>query len=150
MSSLKLVSGQMLDNVTISRQMNDWQVECHQNCPTYPCSVSYCLTSGYLGARSTFFSRSNVRVETSTHPTSFVTSYPQVPLLDFIIYVLSSLGTWFGLVIVSCNPMNLIKSGERQEEGEHETSETRSSNRLQTLRRRNLARNRFYSQYHNN
>ena len=78
-----------------------------------------------------------------------MTNFPQVPLLDFIIYVLSSLGTWFGLVIMSCNPIELIKSRVRQND-ENETSETRSSNRLQTLRRRNLIRNRFYSQYHNN
>ena len=105
----KLVSDKMLQNLTVAKEGNEWYKECQSQCPTFPCSYSYCLTNGLAGAQSTFNSLSNLRVESSTYPTTFMTSYPQVTLLDFIIYVLSSLGTWFGFVIISCDPSNLIQ-----------------------------------------
>ena len=149
-STLKLVSSTMLEDPSISRQMYNWWKECHNNCPTFPCSYSYCSTAGYSSKPDFAYSGSNIgstiTVETSTHPNSFMTAFPQVPLLDFVIYVLSSLGTWFGFVIISCNPINLMKS---KEPGKDETVEMRNPGRFETNRRRNLARARF-SQYHHN
>ena len=144
-SSYKLVSEEMLRNVTTSTQIARYQEDCHNGCPTHPCHYSYCLTT-VDSAKSTFNSLSSFRVETPANPTSFVTSYPQVPLLDFIIYVLSSLGTWFGFVIISCNPVNLMKTEEELDKNRLNHMEVQMFERFKIVHRRNLARNRFYSQ----
>ena len=128
-SQHKLVSDGMLQNLSVGKEGNEWYTECESRCPTFPCSYSYCLTNGILGARNTFNSLSTVRVESSTYPTTFMTSYPQVTVLDFIIYVLSSLGTWFGFVIISCDPSNLLQR-KRGKKVKQETSESSDGFRI--------------------
>lgn len=106
-----MVSFTQMRNRTISIQLNQLYEKCSKKCTMYPCHPDYCITSGYADSALQFgISKpgSTIRIETTGHPNANINSMPKVSLLDFIIYTLSSLGIWFGLVIVSCNPFKYI------------------------------------------
>lgn len=103
-----MVSLKLLKNVSISSLLNEYVDNCKRQCSMYPCIQSYCITAGSADNANEIGSTkpgSTVRVETPGLPDTFIFYQPKVSLLDFMIYVLSSLGTWFGLVIISCNPV---------------------------------------------
>lgn len=109
----KLISYSMLKNKTIRHLLTDWWKKCVIHCPMFSCSYSYCVTIGYSDTHTRVKRTergSKIRVESPTHPNIYINYFPSVPLLDCIIYILSSLGTWFGLVIISCNPVSFISS----------------------------------------
>lgn len=81
-------------------------------CNMYPCVNTYCITVGHADSSVEVMGKksgSTIRIESPSFPNAYIIYVPQVPLLDFIIYILSSLGTWFGLVIIQCNPIALIQ-----------------------------------------
>lgn len=110
-SDKKLVSYSMLQNVTISKLLLKWDSECQKNCKFFPCTYTYCLTVGHADTSIQFDGEkasSTIRIESPSNPETYTKYFPSLPFLDFIIYVFSSLGTWFGLVIISCNPLGIL------------------------------------------
>ena len=110
----KLLSVPMIQNRTASLALNRIYDTCKKSCPTFPCQYDFCITMGHANiARNEEPEKriigSAIRVESPGQPNAFINYIPKLPLLDFIIYVMSSLGTWFGLVIISCNPVGFIK-----------------------------------------
>lgn len=111
MSHMKLIGNSMLQNETIRDTMNYIYLNCTTKCPVYACVYSYCLIESHINNYSPWksdISSSKIVVESTGQPYYNVHFVPQVPFLDSMIYILSTLGIWFGLVIVSCNPIRLI------------------------------------------
>ena len=114
---MNLVSPPMIRNQSISLLLNTIYETCKKSCPTFPCQYDYCITMGHANTgqdeivnKTHVKEGSTIRVETTGQPNAFITYLPKLPLLDFIIYIMSSLGTWFGLVMISCYPGSAIKS----------------------------------------
>ena len=107
----KLISHSMLGNLTLSKLLQQWFENCEKSCVTRLCSYSYCSTVGHSDTPVNIDDSklgSTIRVESPSSPDTNTTYIPFLPSLDFVIYILSTLGTWFGLVIISCNPVNFI------------------------------------------
>ena len=114
-TKMKLVSAIMLQNRTVSLMLNAIHDTCKRSCPTYPCFFTYCITIGHANTLreekvKKISPDTTIRIETTGQPNAFITYLPKLPLLDFIIYIMSSLGAWFGFVMISCNPGSAIKS----------------------------------------
>ena len=111
-SDIKMMSPSMIKNRTISSVLNKWYIECGKICNMYACVDTFCLSVGHSDTSiqvNGIKSGSTIRIESPSSPNAYIIYVPQVPLLDFIIYILSSLGTWFGLVIIQCNPIQICK-----------------------------------------
>lgn len=81
--------------------------DCDRKCIKRSCSYNYCITNGKADNPPDDEPKSSVRVNMADHPDSLIENLPQIKLLDCIVFVLSTLGTWFGLVLISCNPLNV-------------------------------------------
>ena len=148
----RLISETLLKNVTISKMVNSWFEKCHRSCPMFSCEHSYCLTTGHANQYSYGAQGSTIRVEIASAPTNHMEIVPQVPFLDFIIYVLSSLGTWFGLVIISCNPIKGIKlyqEYKQKKQVQAQIVDNRRQDQRDLILRRIIPRSRYYEQYFN-
>lgn len=108
----KFISVSLINNDTISQSVSEWYAECETRCPMYACRYSICFTSGHseisLGKNIVKLG-SSIQVDTPSYPDIHVEYVASLPFLELIIYMLSCLGTWFGLVIISCNPLKLIR-----------------------------------------
>lgn len=111
--NIKMISARMLQNFTVADSLNKFHSKCKMLCPMFPCKHSYCITSGYannaiqLGRSKP---GSSIRVESSSSPDVNVQNFPKVTLLDMMIYIFSSLGIWFGFVIISFDPCERMKN----------------------------------------
>lgn len=136
---MKFISNRMTSNRTVSLLMNKIYQQCSKQCPMKKCDYSYCIMIGHADTTIVLDGTdagSRIRVESPGFPFVSITYVPQVPLLDTIIYILSSLGTWFGLVIISCNPLVLYYKVKM-----------RRRNRTDLFLRRMMMRSNFYMQY---
>ena len=108
----KMISNEMLKNITIKSFLDDWNNQCEKVCIWLPCKYSYCITSGYAETHIDVAMKakgSAIRIRSPAAPNVKTTYIPSLPFLDFFIYIFSTFGTWFGLVIIQCNPMKLFK-----------------------------------------
>lgn len=144
---MKRISHSMITNKTITKMIEKIRSDCSISCPIYTCDYSYCLM---IGSADTFvavygdIASSTLRVESPGMPYFSITAVPLVPLLDFIIYVFSSLGTWFGFVIISCNPILLICRKKRRSV---DRNILRRHVRRDMILKRMMAPSRFYERY---
>ena len=109
---IKMISSEMLKNITIKSFLDDWNNQCEKVCIRLPCKYSYCITSGYAETHidvAVAVKGSAIRIRSPAAPNVKTTYVPSLPFLDFFIYIFSTFGTWFGLVIIRCNPMKLFK-----------------------------------------
>lgn len=108
----KLISRTLIKNDSVQEFLSDWSVKCRSSCPQRPCKYSYCLTSGHVDdvIKGTDGHRmgSSIRVETTTFPDVDVSYLAFMTLLDLFTYVSSSFGIWFGMVIITLNPVKLL------------------------------------------
>ena len=106
---VKLISQSMLRNQTIVMLLKVWHAQCSKTCSMFPCKFEFCITDAHIDAKVDHGKNGSiVRVESAPCPNMVTSNVPNVSLLDFVIYTLSSLGTWFGLVIISCNPLQYV------------------------------------------
>ena len=151
----KLISDSMITNETVQEFLAHWSKRCHIACPIQPCMYSYCITSGHSKTTKVIVGSSEIsfiRIESPPHPNIYIDYVPKLPFLDFFIFIFSSLGTWFGLVIISCNPVLLfkklpfsIKSLILKREKEKEKN-PRSKRKNMILNRMRMKSN-FYTRY---
>lgn len=102
----KLITDAMTKDKRIAGMMTKWNEKCIKLCIRYPCIYSYCVTNGR--SDSSNYGTSAIRVETSAHPNLIVINMPYIDLSNTLVYTLSTLGTWFGLVIIEYNPLTII------------------------------------------
>ena len=141
----KLFSHSMVANRSMSKLMGEIFHHCSNCCPIFACDYSYCLMLGNQDSSVALNGEavsSSIRVESPGYPYVVITCVPQIPLLDSIIYVLSSLGTWFGLVIISCNPIKLFHMFLQRTNKRNLRDERRD-----LFLQRMMAQSRFYERY---
>ena len=104
----RLSSNFVFKNRSSDDMLNQWHTECEKECHRRSCHYSYCITKGQADyPLKTSNLQSSVRINLPNYPDLIIENIPQIGLLDCIIYVLSTLGTWFGIVLISCNPIHL-------------------------------------------
>lgn len=109
-TKLRLMTNFVRFNRSSERIMENLHKECNRQCIKRSCRYSYCITRGRVGYPSQYDKlKSSVRINLADNPDSVIENLPQVKLLDCVIFILSTLGTWFGLVLVSCNPLMLYR-----------------------------------------
>lgn len=109
--NFKTVSNFVNWNRSSDEIMENIHDECDGSCIKRKCHFSYCLTRGKSDFPSLDLSvQSSIRVNLPDQPDMVIDEVPEIKLLDCIIFVLSTLGTWFGLVIISCNPLKLYRN----------------------------------------
>lgn len=109
---IKFVSRGMLQNESIRDTISNIYFRCYDLCPMFPCTYSYCLTVGRSGLADEVRGRkegSSIDIESPLNPDTSFRYIPSVPFLDLIVYSLSTIGIWFGISILSCNPVIVIK-----------------------------------------
>lgn len=158
--NVKLISHRMVQNESIARLIAKWSKSCHNYCIERPCKYSYCITLGMARLLKDIKRASYIRVESNPYPNIYINYVASLPFLDFIIYVFSSLGTWFGFVIIQCNPIAIFKLSyssilDRMKKAQDMNIFANTFNRMnRRLNRRDLVmrrmrmRVRFYQQYY--
>lgn len=157
--NVKLISHRMIQNESTARTIAKWSKSCHNYCIERPCKYNYCITLGMARVLQNMKRESYIRVESNPYPDIYINYVPSLPFLDFIIYVFSSLGTWFGFVIIKCNPISVFKRSyssilDRMNKAQDTNIFARTFNRRMNrgLSRRDLVmrrmrmRSRFYQQ----
>lgn len=109
---IKMISDSMITNETIQMFLTVLFEKCTISCPIKPCAYSYCITNGH--SKSTKIvnestDTSFIRIESPPRPNISIEYIPSLPLLDFFIFIFTSLGIWFGFVIININPIILIR-----------------------------------------
>lgn len=89
----------------ISKTLDSINEICESKCNIRQCDTNYCLTT----FSTVKYDNLAFRVDLPSAPTIKIAVVPRVSLLDTIIYVFSTLGTWFGLVLIDCNPIILYR-----------------------------------------
>lgn len=148
---LLMISDSMMKNKTLRYQYSSILDTCDTLCNVMVCQYSYCITSGQMKATKLKQDEehvSNFKVLSSSYPNIYVIYVASLPFLDFIIYVFSSLGTWFGLVIISLNPIYLFKISRDKISRYIASKKNQRANRRDIYLRRMMMRSNFYVKYY--
>ena len=108
--NMNMVTANDLRNDSISEFINGVFVECQTSCKTH----ADCVTQ---------FSRTSVQEFQSPNQSSFSSMLPSFPrislhavpslnLIEYVVQVGSSFGIWFGLSIISLNPMKVLQPSD--------------------------------------
>lgn len=97
-----------LDDPILSHEILAIYQDCTSSCLSLPCSYSFC--SPY--ARDDIYQLNDTQVwidlMTPSGPVITIESIPVTDLVEFLVYMLSSLGIWFGLSFMSFQPTTLM------------------------------------------
>ena len=92
-------------NETLVRDIKSTSEACLTKCSRKSCNYWYSVT-----AVETFTPLSNNTVALgstcSNRPAVIIQFLPRIPFMEFIMYISSSLGIWFGISVLSINPFN--------------------------------------------
>lgn len=92
---------------------------CRSKCQREKCTISTCYTSVtpiYHTSQESHRDGHTFRVQVKTPISAsiIIRTVPKVTFIDFLIYILSSVGVWFGLSAASFNPDRWMKRKDRQ------------------------------------
>ena len=93
-----------LTNSTIESFVHGSEQQCHSECTRQGCNHFYTLTSVYMTYDQNLKWTSQFRVMTPSAPALKMTFVAASTLSEFLIYISSCLGIWFGLNVLSMNP----------------------------------------------
>jgi len=104
---MKPLSHEDLKNKTFREEMIRLDNECHEKCRKMPCFHTFTVTlgSGFLDERIN--STTKVSVFTPESPDTSVVTTEHISLVEFLIFIFSSIGIWFGITIMSSNPARI-------------------------------------------
>ena len=103
-SSLIHFSAEDYKDETIMNETIRINDECNKKCALTNCFYDYSITTtnGYLDKKSNFLT---FRLSTPTAPTTAVSALVQLSFIEFLIYLTSCFGTWFGISVLMMNPL---------------------------------------------
>ncbi|KAI1279574.1 hypothetical protein HDE_14075 [Halotydeus destructor] len=108
----KIVSVSDLYNETTAKTLTEISTACNEKCRYSDCVNEFTLTrvmrSPVLDVRYNY-----IFVEMSREPSLQITFKAVMALLDFVIYILSSAGTWLGISVFTLNPARWLNRASR-------------------------------------
>jgi hypothetical protein len=108
-SDFKAVSVADLSDKAFEDTLIKLENSCWDKCRSMPCFHTFTVTLPAPFLDDSFFNRTKMSVYTPEVPVTTVLTTPQVSLVEFVIYILSSFGIWFGMSLASVSPINLKK-----------------------------------------
>lgn len=79
--------------------------KCSKSCVSRPCTYNYTITYADMAMKKVADGNSlQVKTRTAKAPGLNVKFEAQLPFMEFVIYICSCIGIWFGLSVVSLNP----------------------------------------------
>lgn len=104
--NLKHISKHDLLNTTITNSFYYIVKNCMKKCKQLACHESYILTKH----QASFYENSQrFKINQPREPFFTITFKPSIEALQFIIFVFSCFGTWFGISALSLNPAHILQ-----------------------------------------
>lgn len=88
-------------NDTFGDLLNEIQYRCYLKCKAPDCETTYYVTKAL--PRPLYRRAVGVRLMAPREPTTNVANSPKMEFVEYVIFVLSSLGTWLGLSVFDLN-----------------------------------------------
>lgn len=101
---LKHINTGDLENETFAKQLKGIEDECFGQCDQNDCDDSYTLSQILKEEKANGGEGLSFMVNAPRQPSYTVIHRPLMPITDYLVYVLSCFGTWFGLSVLSLNP----------------------------------------------
>lgn len=86
--------------------------DCTTKCSRQACLTSISFTSTYSTFRAELEESIEFVVMTSEHPDMVIEYHPRKGFMDTFIYLASAFGIWFGISIVTLDPLQVIRRGQ--------------------------------------
>ena len=99
----KVISYLDLEKQDFATKFRNLESGCHENCNMKPCVDGRFVTMTESKQSNRFIMMYIVPQQ----PSFMIETRPQMTVVEFITYLLSTVSTWTGLSIISMNPMNL-------------------------------------------
>ena len=103
---LKHINTRDLGNEIFADQFQKIETKCLDQCNQADCDDSYTLSQVSKEEKVNGGGGLSFMVNAPRGPSFLVTHRPLMPLTDYLVYVLSCFGTWFGLSVLSLNPFS--------------------------------------------
>lgn len=79
---------------------------CDSECRQEPCHITYTKSNMVV----TVHDIAQFIVKIPPEPFTKVTCHPSIRLIEFLVYILSCFGTWFGISVLGLNPLKFISA----------------------------------------
>lgn len=112
--NLKPVSYKDIKDPKMAKVVNDSMVKCEEKCQTFSCHFSLSRTSVSHSILKRLTREFSIEVITPSEPTVDIISTKKMTLIEFLSYVSSCLGIWFGLNISGFNPISWYERRRRK------------------------------------
>lgn len=103
-----------LANDTFTDLLKEAESKCFESCDQMDCDDSYTLSQIMKEEKANGGDGLSFMINAPRQPSFTVTHRPLMPITDYLVYVLSCFGTWFGLSVLSLNPFSW--KGEKRTE----------------------------------
>jgi hypothetical protein len=104
----KHVSSYDFENSTTFNVIVKVNDDCLVKCWRPKCFKRFCITS--VTALHYGKNKFGFLVEMPQNPSTIIRTFPKVTFLDFFIYIFSAFGLWFGLSVLSLDPMKMNRN----------------------------------------
>lgn len=139
-SDKKHINGADIANLTFSKILNDLENGCGSNCKHLDCIEQYSLTSVLKEEVGEDDSVLSFIVYVPRDPTFNITYHPKLTLTEYLIYVFSCFGTWFGLSAMNVNPFQADFYRKWRKAKPGETDASSSTNNVNSFNTANALR----------
>lgn len=108
-SDLEMMSQKDLEqNQTLTSQLYDIHDQCVTGlCHDMPCKFDF-LTTIFHQSHASTANDFRITVLSDTEPEKRLTSQPKLVLVEYIVYICSCFGIWFGLSVIQLNPFKVM------------------------------------------
>lgn len=108
-----IITAQELHNDTIRTTLRTVERECSRTCPSHGCDSSIMVTELLLTGE-TADNSIQFRVNLPNFASFYVQYLPFMILNEYLIYVMSCLGTWLGVSVIELNPVEMFTRKRRR------------------------------------
>lgn len=102
--NLKAVSYKDLEDKSFEDLFIRLENSCNDKCRMMPCFHTFCITIPISNLDERFVNKTKMSIYTPEVPVTIVYTSAQISLVEFVIYILSSFGIWFGVTVASISP----------------------------------------------
>lgn len=105
----KIVNLQDIENATLSDFVRNSNDKCRSKCSRVPCFQAISFTDSAMSHYPESATSLRIVSMVPNKPVFSVSSIPATPPLDFLVYLCNCFGIWFGLSIITLNPLPLLQ-----------------------------------------
>lgn len=103
------ISNQDLENLRFVRKLGELEEECNSLCRDDDCFMSYTITQLLATGANVHENRIRFRVDLPKNPSFVLEHRPLIRFWEYLVYIMSCLGTWLGISALQLNPLRVYK-----------------------------------------